>query len=245
MKDSSVTRRDLITLAGTAGLLAPLTAAAQQPTPPKPREDDSVLIESFPENGQQALARLKAGNLRFVAGNTRHAHEGANWRKHLVGTQKPIAVVLGCSDSRVPPELVFDQGFGDLFVIRVAGNVIATDVVGSIVYAALHLKTPLFVVMGHSGCGAVTATLDAKLKGAKEPESIAALLKLVEPSLKNVDLSVPFTTALAAAIEANVRWSVEQLKELPGAKAALAASRIAIAGAVYDLQTGVVRFLEV
>lgn len=239
MLQPAVTRRDLMALAGTAGLLTPLTAAAQQP-----REEDSVLVEPFPENGQQALARLKAGNQRFVAGKTRHAHEGANWRKHLVGTQRPMAVVLGCSDSRVPPELVFDQGFGDLFVIRVAGNVVAADVVGSIAYAALHLRTPLFVVMGHSGCGAVTAALEAKLKGAKEPASIEALLKLVEPSLQRVNTSLPFAAALTAAIEANVHWSVEQLRALPGAKNALQSERVVLAGAVYDLQTGKVNFFD-
>src|SRR5262245_15734037 len=89
---------------------------------PKPKE-------SFPKGPPEALARLNAGNARFAGGKTRHAHESANWRKHLIGEQKPFATILGCSDSRVPPELVFDQGFGDLFVIRVAGNVIAADVV--------------------------------------------------------------------------------------------------------------------
>jgi carbonic anhydrase len=144
----------------------------------------------------------------------------------------------------VPPELVFDQGFGDLFVVRVAGNVIAADVVASLAYAALHLGTPLFVVLGHTGCGAVTAALDAKLKKAKEPERIEALVKLIEPGLKELDLNAAYPAALAAAIEANVRWSVSQLAGLTGVKEALRDGRILLAGAVYELDTGRVRFLR-
>ena len=181
---------------------------------------------------------------RFVAGQTRHAHEGANWRKYLVGGQKPIATILSCSDSRMPPELVFDQGFGELFVVRVAGSVIAADVVGSIAYAAFHLHTPLFLVMGHTSCGAVTAALDARLKGMEEPEAIAALVRLIDPALKRVKLDAPYQTALAAAIEENVRWSVSQLAALPHAKELLRTGKITLAGAVYDLQTGTVTFLD-
>src|SRR5262245_24379060 len=183
-------RRRLLAVLGTAAsiLVTPLVAK-------EPRAK-----ESFPKDPPEALARLKAGNARFAAGKTRHAHESADWRKHLIGEQKPFATVLGCSDSRVPPELVFDQGFGDLFVVRVAGNVIAADVVASLAYAAVHLGTSLFVVMGHSGCGAVTAGLDALLKKAKEPERIEFLVKLIEPGSKDVDLSAAYPAALAAAI---------------------------------------------
>lgn len=205
---------------------------------------DAATEEPFPANGAAALERLRAGNKRFVAGETRHAHEGANWRKHLVGGQKPIATILCCSDSRVPPELVFDQGFGELFVVRVAGNVIAADVIGSIVYAALHLRTPLLLVMGHTGCGAVTAALDTRLKGPEEPDQIAALLKLIDPALKRVRLDSPYATALANAIEENVRYSVAQLAALPHAKELLRNEKMSLAGAVYDLQTGAVKFLD-
>src|SRR5215510_4278107 len=156
-------RRRFLAALGGGTLATPFVAKEPQPK------------ESFPNGPPEALARLKAGNARFAAGKTRHAHESADWRKHLIGEQKPFATVLGCSDSRVPPELVFDQGFGDLFVVRVAGNVIAADVVASLAYAAVHLGTSLFVVMGHSGCGAVTAGLDALLKKAKEPERIEFL----------------------------------------------------------------------
>jgi carbonic anhydrase len=232
MQVTSLTRRQLLASAGMAGLAVPLGAA------PPP------VAELPPKDGMEALARLKTGNARFAEGKTRHAHQSADWRRHLVGEQKPIATILGCSDSRVPPELVFDQGFGDLFVIRVAGHVIADDVIGSIVYAALHLGTPLFVVMGHSGCGAVTAALDAKLMKAKEPERIEALLKLIEPGLKNLDIKQPYPSLLDTAIESNVRWSVRQLGELPGAKKAIEAGQMTLVGGVYELDTGKVRFLS-
>lgn len=228
MRDAEVNRRQVLA-AGLAGVGLP----AADPPP----------AEEFPKDGQAALARLKAGNARFAEGKTRHAHEGADWRKHLVGGQKPFATILGCSDSRVPVELVFDQGFGDLFVVRVAGNVIADDVVGSIAYAALHLRTPLFVVLGHAGCGAVTAALDEKLKKATEPDRIEALVKLIDPGLKDLDVKLPYPAMLDAAVAANVRWSVRQLAELPAARTAVERHRVALAGAVYDLQTGRVRFL--
>lgn len=205
---------------------------------------EPAVEEPFPENGAAALERLRIGNKRFVAGTTRHAHEGANWRKHLVGGQRPIATILSCSDSRVPPELVFDQGFGDLFVVRVAGNVIAPDVLGSISYAALHLRTPLFVVMGHSSCGAVTAALDHRLKDSKEPGPIADLLKLIDPALQKIKLNGPYAATLAAAVEANVRWSVEQLAANPAAKPMIRNDKIKLVGGVYDLETGTVKFQD-
>jgi carbonic anhydrase len=126
----------------------------------------------------------------------------------------------------------------------VAGNVIAPDVVGSLAYAALHLVTPLFVVLGHGTCGAVTAAVDARLKKVKEPERIEVLLKLIEPGLKDLDLALAAPARLDAAVEANVRWSVRQLAELDGARAAIRAGRIRVVGAVYDLTTGKVRFLD-
>jgi len=234
VRDCKCTRRQLFATAGMAGagLSAPLIAAGEPP-----------LVEEYPKDGVAALERLKAGNSRFAEGKTRHAHEGADWRKQLVGGQKPFATVLGCSDSRVPIELVFDQGFGDLFVVRVAGNVVADDVVGSIAYAALHLRTPLFVVLGHAGCGAVSAAVDTKLKKAKEPERIETLLKLIEPGLRDLDLKLAYPKLVDAAVEANVRWSLRQLTDMPAARQAVQRRECVFAGAVYDLQTGKVRFL--
>jgi carbonic anhydrase len=226
-------RRQLLASAGASGLIVSSAFAAEPPAEEPPPKDPS-----------EALARLKAGNMRFAAGSTRHAHESADWRKHLIGGQTPFATILGCSDSRVPIELVFDQGFGDLFVIRVAGNVVAADVLGSVAYAALHLRTSLFVVLGHTGCGAVTAALDEKLNKLKEPEQIEALLKLVNPALRDINPIQAYAAQLNAAVEANVRWSMKQLAELPGAKAAFEKHSAMLVGAVYDLATGTVSFLS-
>src|SRR5215203_2140192 len=121
----------------------------------------------------QALARLVSGNERFVAGEARFPTVQKEVLADLAKGQRPYATILGCSDSRVPPELIFDAGFGELFIIRVAGNVISPEVMGTLQYAGVHLRTPLFVVLGHEGCGAVGAAL-ATMDGApEEPERIA------------------------------------------------------------------------
>jgi carbonic anhydrase len=130
-------------------------------------------------------------------------------------------------------ELVFDQGFGDLFVIRVAGNVISTDVLGSLQYAWHHLQVPLMVVLGHEGCGAVTAALDAKFKRAREPERIEALVHMIELGLKDIDARLSLEGQLSAAVKTNVRWSMTQLAELPEVKKALKDKRFEMIGAVY------------
>ena len=127
--------------------------------------------EPAPANASEAVARLVKGNERFVAGGPLHGHPSVARRKELLAEQHPFATVLGCSDSRVPTELLFDQGLGDLFVVRVAGNVVAPDDLGSIEYAVDHLNTPLVLVLGHEGCGTVTAALEpeaARNKEAKE-----------------------------------------------------------------------------
>jgi carbonic anhydrase len=199
--------------------------------------------EAAPRDAAEARQRLLDGNQRFVAGESIHGHANKDWRKRLAAGQKPFATILGCSDSRVPVELVFDQGFGDLFVIRVAGNVISTDVVGSLEYAEHHLNVPLLVVLGHEGCGAVTAALDAKFKRAREPEKIEALVRMIEPGLKDIDPKLAPERQLKAAVEANVRWSMSQLAELPEVKKALKDRSFEMIGAVYDLESGKVSIL--
>jgi carbonic anhydrase len=116
-------------------------------------------------SADDALARLMEGNARFLRGEPRHAHTPAEVLASLAHVQRPYAVILGCSDSRVPPELIFDAGFGDLLIIRVAGNVISPEVMGSVQYAGTHLGTQLFVVLGQEGSGAVQAALAAKFEG--------------------------------------------------------------------------------
>ncbi len=197
-----------------------------------------------PGSAADALKRLKEGNRRFATGKVRHAHQAAEWRRHLTHGQEPSATILACSDSRVPPELVFDQGLGDLFVIRVAGNVIARDVLGSIQYAVNHLNTPLIVVMGHQGCGAVTAAVQELSGEAKEKGLVESLLELIEPGLKNLSPELQGEKRIDAAVEANVRWSIKQLAELPEGRRALEQKVLTLVGAVYELNTGRVRFLR-
>ncbi|MFO0867722.1 MAG: carbonic anhydrase [Pirellulales bacterium] len=191
------------------------------------------------------LRQLLEGNRRFVTGNTIFAHESANWRQQLVGGQHPCATIVGCSDSRVPIELVFDQGFGDLFVIRVAGNVMAPSVVGSLEYAVLHLRTPLVLVLGHEGCGAVTAALE-KLGGeSHEPVGLDSLLALITNGLRRYPLpQQPPAERLRAAVAANVRWSIEQIIGIPELQPALQSGSVRVVGAIYDLKSGAVRLLD-
>src|SRR4051812_26989114 len=136
---------------------------------------------------EEALSRLKAGNARFVSGLARFPTVQKEVLAELAKGQQPFATILGCSDSRVPPELVFDAGFGDLFVVRVAGNVLGPSIFGTLQYAATHLHTPLFVVLGHEGCGAVKAALATKFEGAVHRSRIALLLNDILPALKGLD----------------------------------------------------------
>ena len=195
--------------------------------------------------GDDELQRLIAGNKRFVSGTLKHPHLGNDWRKRISHGQKPFATILGCSDSRVPPELLFDQGFGDLFVIRVAGNVVDIDVTGSVEYGVDHLSTRLVVVMGHDGCGAVTAALGAKEEIAKEPKAIRALVKKIQPAVATVKKQQDFAAQLKQSVEANVRGSVQQLSNVPDLQKAIAANKTKIIGCVYDINTGRIRTLDV
>jgi carbonic anhydrase len=191
----------------------------------------------------QALERLQAGNERFVRGEARFPTVQKEILASLALEQRPYATILGCSDSRVPPELVFDAGFGELFIVRVAGNVISAEIMGTLQYAGVHLHTPLFVVLGHRGCGAVAAALAAQRDGASQPARIELLLDNIQPGLRQVDLAQPFDVVLDAAIEANVRWSMQQLFDTPEGQARVAAGEVKLKGAVYDLETGIVRWL--
>lgn len=194
-------------------------------------------------SADQALARLVAGNDRFVRGEARFPTVQKEILAGLAKGQQPYATILGCSDSRVPPELVFDAGFGELFIVRVAGNVISAEIMGTLQYASLHLHTSLFVVMGHQGCGAVAAALATQHDGASHPERIELLLENIHPALVDIDVTRPPHEVLDAAVEANVRWSMRQLRETPEGRARIDEGVIRLVGAVYELETGRVRFL--
>ena len=191
----------------------------------------------------EALARLQEGNERFVRGEARFPTVQKEVLAHLARGQQPYATILGCSDSRVPPELLFDASFGQLFIIRVAGNVISNEVMGTLQYAGVHLRTPLFVVLGHEGCGAVAAGLAMKSGAPRERSRIALLLENIAPGLRDIDGTAPAEAQLQAAVEANVRWSMQQVLETPEAKVRQEEGIMKLVGAVYELTTGRVRFL--
>ena len=192
----------------------------------------------------EVLTRLREGNERFVRGEARFPTIQKEILAELAKGQQPYATILGCSDSRVPPELVFDAGFGELFIIRVAGNVVSPEVMGTLQYAGVHLRTPLFVVLGHEGCGAVVATLAMRSGAPRERSRIARLLENIAPGLRDINVAAPPEVQLQTAVEANVRWSMHQLLETPEAKDRLREGAMKLVGAVYELTTGRVRFLS-
>jgi carbonic anhydrase len=191
---------------------------------------------------EQGLQKLIAGNQRFMQGHAKFPTVCKETLADLAREQKPFATILGCSDSRVPPELIFDANFGELFIVRVAGNVISPEVMGSLQYAGAHLLTPLFVVLGHAGCGAVKAALGYKLNGVQLRSRIQILVNNILPGLPEFDAPSSQEEKLASAIEANVRWSMHQLLETPEGQNGLKMG-VKLVGAVYDITTGQVRFL--
>jgi carbonic anhydrase len=192
----------------------------------------------------EALQRLIDGNERFLNGQARHASVTLEMVSDLVLGQHPFATILGCSDSRVPPEWIFDAGLGELFVVRVAGNVLSPEVAGSLQYAGSHLKTPLMVVLGHEGCGAIQAALQAKYERVQQLSRIQLLVDDILPALAGLDPDLPRAARLAQAVEMNVRWTVRTIQESPEGQARLAKGRVGLVGAIYEIETGRVRFLE-
>jgi carbonic anhydrase len=192
----------------------------------------------------EALQKLIDGNNRFIAGQAHFPTVCKETLADLAKAQHPYCTIVGCADSRVPPELIFDANFGELFIVRVAGNVISPEVMGSLQYAGSHLHTPLFVVLGHEGCGAVGAALESKLHDVKHRSRIQILVDNILPGLEGIDTSSSSADPLEQAVEANVRWSMQQLKNTPEGKAALEENRAKLVGAVYEIRTGRVRFLH-
>jgi carbonic anhydrase len=197
----------------------------------------------------EALARLKDGNRRFVANQT--APEPVDMRKRaaLAAGQEPFAIILGCSDSRVPAELVFDQGFGDLFVIRVAGNIVAPSQVGSVEFAASRFGTRLVVVLGHSGCGAIVATLEEVTgQATSQSRNLRSIVDRVRPSVETLlsgTRHLDSDTLIREAVRANVRASVNHLRHGSALLEQLSRSAgLKVVGAEYSLETGEVAFFD-
>ena len=192
----------------------------------------------------EALQRLIDGNQRFQRGETRFPTSQKEILAQLALGQHPYATILGCSDSRVPPELIFDAGLGELFVVRVAGNVLSPEVSGSLQYAGAHLNTSLFIILGHTGCGAVKAALDTKVHGIRQHSRIQTLVDGIMPGLSEVDPQLAPSAQLERAVEANVRWTMRQIFETPEAQARRAEGRMKLVGAIFDIASGRVRFLS-
>jgi carbonic anhydrase len=223
MEYAKLSRRSLLAL-GTAvasgvaaGGGATVSAASRSPEPADPWQ------------------RLMAGNRRFAAGRARHPHQDPAYRESLVGGQQPIACVLGCADSRVPAELVFDQGLGDLFTVRAAGEVLDDAVVGSIEYAVEHLHVPLVVVLGHSGCGAVRAAIDLVGGHGEVTGSVDTLVRAIEATVRATPPDPDTSRFLAACVR---NQTTRVAAELTARSHTVRTVRPRIVTAVYDLGTG-------
>ena len=190
----------------------------------------------------EIIQQLKQGNQRFAEDKSLGAHRSRNWRAQLIEGQHPIATILGCSDSRVPVELLFDQGFGDLFVIRVAGNIVDKHVVGSIEYAVKHLGTQVLLVLGHTHCGAITAAVSTE--PLNEPEEIEDLLVSVRRGTKDVDPNLPLRERVSIGVIENVRFGVDELNQVSNLRDSIQADQLTVIGGVFQLETGRVDFLS-
>ncbi len=207
-------------------------------------EEIAKLKEPAAKTPDEAVRALKTGNSRFFGGTARRPELNANQRRAQILSQTPFAAVLGCSDSRVPIELVYDQGLGDIFAIRIAGNVIEPGTAGSLEYAILHLKSHVLVVMGHEGCGAVKAAMLPAQVRAREPENVRFLLDRIVPSISNLPAIRDEKARVREAVIANVRRQVAELKRNPVVQAAIKRGQITVIGAYYEITSGAVDFLE-
>ncbi|KIF78299.1 carbonic anhydrase [Streptomyces sp. 150FB] len=228
----SLLRAAVVGTAATAGLgLAGAGAGAATHAPqPRPR----------PATPAEALEELAAGNRRWRTFKERHPDETQAVRRELVSSQHPFALILGCIDSRVPPELAFDQGLGDLMTVRSAGEVLDEAVLGSVAYGVLELGIPLVMVLGHQSCGAVTAAVQADQTGDPLPAHIQYLADQIRPA---IDHGQQGDARIDATIDANVALVRGRLNAEPDLAAKVASGELAIVGARYELTTQLVHTL--
>jgi carbonic anhydrase len=192
--------------------------------------------------GEDSLSKLTDGNKRFVSGELSKKDIGESRRQELTKGQSPFATVLSCSDSRVAPELIFDEGLGDIFIVRDAGNVADQVTIGSIEYGVEHLHTPLLVILGHEKCGAVTAALDAK---GKPEGNIGAILKKIMPAVQKAKKAgKDRETTLDLAIQENVRHTYKDVMKSKIVRELVHDGKLKVVGAEYYLGTGKVEMIE-
>jgi carbonic anhydrase len=201
--------------------------------------------DAKPVSFRDGLDLLTAGNARYVAGESTHPDQSPDRMASVSDTQTPFAAVLACADSRVPPEVIFDQGLGDLFVVRSAGQVLDHAVLGSLQYGVEHLETPLLVVLGHSSCGAVTATVEAiKKKSKPTGTDVDTLVTAIRPAvIEAEETGADESNLLSVSIDINVERIVERLKSVAVLRQASTLRKVKIVGAVYSLSTGQVTWL--
>ncbi|MFC9292609.1 carbonic anhydrase [Streptomyces sp. NPDC057011] len=237
---SPPSRRALLrtAVAGTAVAGAGLTLGSAFPASAASLEAEGG---DRPTTPAQALRRLAAGNERWRTGRQEHPHESAALRRRLVSGQQPFAVVLGCIDSRVPPELVFDQGLGDLMTVRSAGEVLDEAVLGSVAYGVLELRVPLVLVLAHQSCGAVAAAVHADESGEPLPAHIQYLADQIRPS---IDRGQHGDARIDATVNAHVRSVRDRLATEPDLAGRVASGQLAVVAARYELRDQRVRTLS-
>ncbi|MFM2060505.1 MAG: hypothetical protein RLZZ507_175 [Cyanobacteriota bacterium] len=194
-----------------------------------------------PVSANEAQRRLIEGNRRFVNQNRRYPNQSKRRLQSVSQTQYPYAAILGCADSRVPPEMVFDQGLGDLFVVRIAGNIASDEVIGSLEYSAAILGTQLIVVLGHKNCGAVAAAI----KNEPVPGNIGTVVDGIKPTLNQNQQRTSDTNDDENAVIRNIQFQSEKLQRNSSVLSKLiSAGRLTIVGAFYDINTGRVNFIS-
>ena len=191
-----------------------------------------------------ALQILKEGNVRFVSDRLEHPHSGIMRRNAMAGGQHPFAAVVACSDSRVPPEIIFDRGIGDLFVVRVAGNILEPAGLGSLVFAVRHLDCPLIVVMGHESCGAVKASLAPDTELIREPVAVIRIAEMIRENIPDtISRRSKIVDITAAAVKENAGTVAKQIESEPFLEQKVAEGTVAVKMAYYSFATGVVSWL--
>ncbi len=249
---SSISRRQLLKLSGTGLLLSGCSYIFEKKIAGnKPEIANNQTVIATPEkptinitdNKVEPLQRLMEGNQRFLAGNNIHPSQSLADVKQAAKGQKPFAIILSCADSRVPPEIIFDQGLSNLFVLRVAGNILDDALLASIEYAVEHLHISLLMVLGHKRCGAVEATLNAVQKGGKIPGHLKTLVTAIKPAVMQAKGKPE--ELLDQAVKANIKMVVQQLKNAtPIVAKVVKSNKLKIVGSYYDLDTGAVQIIS-
>jgi len=239
---SHFSRRSFLKTSGLA--LSALAVGARVGVPRKSAAfSDSMSPRAEKIEASEALEMLIEGNQRYVEFHLEHPHQTEARLLEVSKGQSPFAIIVGCADSRVPPEVVFDQGLGDLFVVRIAGNIIDDAILGSVEYAAEHLRAPLVMVLGHENCGAVKATVEILETGAAAPGHIGSLVKAITPAVQAAKSAKG--DVVNNAVTANVLWGMMQLKSAsPILTELIHKHELMVVGGRYDLDTGEVAVMR-